>query len=91
MTSDHQHDLDEIATSLASLTPGDQPAILIGWVCIAEYSDLDGHRWLAVRSGSAPDTDHMTTSWQRRGYLDEALTAHWGEHPHADVEDNDDD
>lgn len=87
MTTEERHDLDELASTLSSMTPGDHPAILIGWITIAEYSDLDGRRWLAVRSGTAPDTDHLTTSWQRRGYLDEALNSTWTDHPNYDVDD----
>lgn len=87
MTPEDRHDLDEIASTLASMTPGDQPCVLVGWIVIAEYSDLDGKRWLGVRSGTAPDTDHLTTSWQRRGYLDEALNSQWTDHPNYDMDD----
>lgn len=90
MTPDEQHDLDEIATTLVNITPTDQPTVLIGWVTVAEYSDLDGKRWLAVRSGSAPDTNHLTTSWQRRGYLDEVLHSEWLDYPNYDATDEPD-
>lgn len=84
-----QHELDEIANALAAIIPGERPAILIGWVTVAEYTDLDGRRSLIVRSGSAADTDHLTTSWQRRGYLDEALSSGWDE-PTFEIHDDDD-
>lgn len=89
MTSDEQYELDDLASAIAGVTPGDVPSVLIGWIVIAEFSDVDGRRWLAVRSGAAPDSDHFTTTWQRRGYLGEALEAGWDE-PTSNISDNED-
>jgi hypothetical protein len=81
MTPEHDeldHDeLDNIASAIWTANPTGSPAVLVGWVAVAEFMDSDGHRWLMVRSGTAPDADHQTTSWQRRGYMHEVLEANW--------------
>lgn len=88
----HRHfELDELAEALASMTPGGEVAVLVGWVAVAEYSDANGRRWLAVRSGAAPDSDHATTSWQRRGYLEEVINSDWTDAASIDLEDEGDD
>ena len=91
MTPEERHDLDEIASVLSNIAPPGDPAVLVGWVCIAEYSDLEGRRWLGVRSGASPDSEHMTTSWQRRGYLSEALASGWHELPEFEINDDEPD
>lgn len=91
MTSDEQHELDDIAVTLQNIQPGDTPSVLIGWVTIAEFSDIDGRRWLTIRSGTQPDSDHFTTSWQRRGYLREVLDTGWVDEASTDTDPTDDD
>lgn len=86
---ERQYNLDELAETLARMTPGGEVAVLVGWVAVAEYSDANGRRWLAVRSGAAPDSDHATTSWQRRGYLEEVLNSDWTDESSIDLEDED--
>ena len=86
MRSDEEHELDEIAQILATIQPTDTPAVLIGWVTIAEFSDIDGRRWLVTRSGTQADSDHFTTSWQRRGYLREVLDTGWVDDPSTEEE-----
>lgn len=89
MSSDHQHLLDDIAEALGGVNPSETPSVLVGWVAVAEFMDMDGNRWLAVRSGSASDSEHATTSWQRRGYMYEVLEANWLDDPDTDYVDSD--
>lgn len=89
MNSDEQTELDDLAAAITTITPGDAPSVLLGWIVVAEFSDIDGRRWLAVRSGSAPDSDHFTASWQRRGYLREVLDTGWDD-PTANIIDDPD-
>ena len=89
MSVERDQQLDEIAEALSGLNPSETPTVLVGWVAVAEYMDMDGHRWLAVRSGSAADTEHATTSWQRRGYMYEVLEANWLDDPDTDYMDSD--
>lgn len=77
MTNNPDPELDDIADAIAGANPTDTHAILVGWVAVAEFIDADGHRWLITRSGSTSESDHQTTSWQRRGYLHEVLEANW--------------
>ncbi len=48
-------------------------SILVGWACVAEWSDPQGSKWLSRVTGSAGGEDSPPT-WQSRGYLHEALT-----------------
>jgi hypothetical protein len=64
---------DLIAHGLQANTPADQPSVLVGWVAVAEYITPTGARYLAAEYGTSEGGDHTTTSWQRRGYLHEAL------------------
>jgi len=89
MSVERDQQLDEIAEALSALNPSETPTVLVGWVAVAEYMDMDGNRWLAVRSGSAADSEHATTSWQRRGYMYEVLEANWLDDPDTDFMDVD--
>lgn len=89
MSSEPDHLLDDIAEALAAINPSETHSVLVGWVAVAEFMDMDGHRWLAVRSGSSSDSDHTTTSWQRRGYMYEVLEANWLDDPDTDYVDTD--
>jgi hypothetical protein len=88
MISGDDHELDDIAEAIANANPTDGHAVLIGWVAVAEFMDTSGHRWLVVRSGTTPESDHVTTSWQRRGYLHEVLEANWLDDPSFDFPDD---
>lgn len=74
VTSTTDDPRDQIAHALQANTPASETSILVGWVTVAEYITTDGQRYLAAEYGQAPGTEHETTSWQRRGYLHEALT-----------------
>lgn len=91
MTWDEQHELDELAEAITTIQPGGTGSVLVGWVCIAEFSSLDGERWLTIRSGAQPESDHFTTSWQRRGYMREVLDTGWVDDPNTSSPTDDDD
>lgn len=64
---------DAIASALQTDPPTDSPSVLTAWIIIAEYASADGSRYIVQRNGAAPDSDHSTTPWQRRGMLYEVL------------------
>lgn len=66
---------DQIAQALQANTPTSDTSVLVGWVAVAEYITPSGERYLAAEYGTNHGGDHTTTSWQRRGYLHEALHA----------------
>jgi len=82
---------DHIAHALQANTPTRDTSVLVGWVSVAEYLTPDGQRYLATEYGNAPGTDHDTTSWQRRGYLHEALHNGLIDDPIIELVDPDDD
>jgi hypothetical protein len=47
-------------------------AVLIGWVCVAEWMHPTGDRWLSRLSGS-DGGDRNAARWQMQGYLHNAL------------------
>ena len=81
------NELDTIATAISDHQPTGTSAVLVGWVTVAEFLDANGNRWLTIRSGSAAGSDHITTAWQRRGYLSEVLTGYWLDEPESDYTD----
>ena len=82
---------DQIAHALQTNTPTRDTSVLIGWVSVAEYITPTGQRYLATEYGQAPGSDHHTTSWQRRGYLHEALDAGLIDDPILELIDDDED
>lgn len=80
-------ELDAIATAIHDHQPTGTSAVLVGWITVAEFLDADGHRWLTIRSGAAAGSEHITTAWQRRGYLSEVLTGYWLDEPESDYTD----
>ncbi len=74
------NDSERSAIEQAIIGPrGADAPLLVGWVLVAEFADLDGRRILA-RFGSETLTD-----WQRDGYLHNALFGPWN------AEDDDED
>jgi hypothetical protein len=68
---------DQIADTLASTNPRDEPCVLQGFVVIYEWAEMDGKRWLHVLTGSDRSSNHYITEWQISGYLHEALNGVW--------------
>ncbi len=46
--------------------------VLVGWVMVCEWVDGEGNRWLSDLEGS-DGGDAALTTWQRQGYLFNAL------------------
>lgn len=49
------------------------PALLIGWVIVAEFQAADGKRWLQRTAGTGSNGQGPMPSWQVRGYLHDVL------------------
>lgn len=57
--------------------------VLVGWVMVAEWMDLEGRRWLTRLDANA-DGENLP-EWQRNGYLHNALNTPW---PELEVEED---
>lgn len=84
-------ELDTIATAIHDHQPTGTSAVLVGWISVAEFLDANGNRWLTIRSGAAAGSEHITTSWQRRGYLSEVLQSDWLDEDAAELIEGDPD
>lgn len=58
--------MGRLAAALADEQPDASQPICVGWVLVAEWTVLDGDRWITQLASP-------TTSWQREGYLYHAL------------------
>lgn len=68
-------DRERIAQALQNAQGHALDGLLVGWIIVAEWLDpADGQRWLSrlAHEGS--------TSWQRQGYLHNALYESWDEY-----------
>ena len=85
------NELDAIAHAIHDYQPTGTSAVLVGWISVAEFLDANGNRWLTIRSGAAAGSEHITTSWQRRGYLSEVLQSDWLDEDAAELIEGDPD
>jgi len=67
----------EIADALQESQPEDFEGLLLGFVAVVEWVDLEGQRWLTRTDGNA--SGDPITAWQREGYLHNALNTDWTE------------
>lgn len=74
---EHREDLAVAGRIVAALQRNDDIGVLIGWVVIAEYAQLDGERVLRKRTGDANAQE--LKSWHEQGYLHAALHTSWGD------------
>lgn len=58
--------MGRLAAALADERPDANMPVCVGWVLIAEWSVLNGERWITKLTSP-------TTPWQREGYLRHAL------------------
>lgn len=75
----------KIAATLQENDDLDVSRVLLGFVTVAEWVDDQGARWLSRYEGNADG--HPIPSWQREGYLHNALNADWDVAPDLDLED----
>lgn len=63
------HDPEDVITTAIQATGNAiaDGALLTGYILVAEWVDPDGQRWLSRGASTG------TTSWQRAGWLHEAL------------------
>ena len=59
--------------------------VLVGWVLVSEWMDLEGRRWLSRVHANADGS--TLPEWQLNGYLHNALHTEW-EHSAEDLEDD---
>lgn len=77
----------ELANAIAEKTEEgemDSP-LLLGFVVVAEWMDVEGTRFLTKRSGSGQG--EALPQWSVRGYLNEALN-HWPEVDNDEEDEN---
>lgn len=85
----HLHETIQATVSIDESLP--DGAMLMGWLTIAEWMAPDGQRWLSIVDGSA-DPDKGCATWQRQGYLHNALFDADGfipDNPEANDQDDD--
>jgi hypothetical protein len=68
-----------LAETLREVGPGhdDESAILIGFICAAEFTTPSGTRWLARYIGDGDGDPDGITIWQGDGYLHHSMSATW--------------
>lgn len=65
---------ERIATAVQASAAGDDSidgAVLVGWVCVAEFMDGKGEKWLSTVAGDARGLHPPI--WQIQGYLHNVL------------------
>lgn len=84
-------DRDRLRKKLAETVQAGQPdldggssSLLLGFVLVAEWVADNGKRWLTEMSSDAHGETLPT--WQRNGYLHEALNEQWPESEEGDEE-----
>lgn len=81
---------ERIAMAVQASVAGDDNidgAVLVGWVCIAEFMDGKGEKWLSTVAGDARGLH--PPAWQVQGYLHNILHEGPGWDPPADPDDDD--
>jgi hypothetical protein len=79
--NDAREDVEvDVAQAIAS---SQDDGMLLGFVVVAEWLSTDGDRYLSRMSADGEGDPGAVPTWQRRGYLSEALTE-WGQDDEED-------